>query len=226
MGLYSLPEAAQLIGVPATKLRRWSYGYFYGLPVREKSFSAPLIEREAPDLGDEKIITFLDLIELLFVSLFRREGVSIQVIRAAASNAHHLFGTSHPFAVKRFDTDGKRIFATLEADEAGVSPTRLVQDLRLTQMVMDTVARPFFRNLDYDADEVLRYWPKGKEFGVVIDPRRDFGKPVDDRSGVPTFVLHQMARSGEGIEDIADWYGVDVDTVIRAIQYESSLRAA
>ena len=67
--------------------------------------------------------------------------------RAASDHAAVLFRSDHPFAVKRFETDGKSIFATLqELGVEGIQRPVLLQDLNLTQMVMDNIARPFFKN--------------------------------------------------------------------------------
>ena len=93
-------------------------------------------------------------------------------------------------------------------------------------MVIEDVARPFFRQLEYDGEAVMRLRPLGPGTRVVLDPERSFGKPIDDPSGVPTLVLYQMARSGEPKESVARWYNVDPEAVSAAIEFESSLEKA
>jgi uncharacterized protein (DUF433 family)/DNA-binding transcriptional MerR regulator len=225
-GLYSLPEAARLLGVPTAKLRRWANGYIFQHRGKER-YSTPVVHRELSGTHNERLLTFADLIELKFVSMFREKGVSMITIRAAAKAASERFGTGHPFAVKRFDTDGKRIFATLEDMRVkGISDERLIEELAISQTVMEEVAKPFFLKLEYDSDEVSRLRPLGKGTRIVLDPHRTFGKPIDEQSGVPTFVLYQMFKGGESSERIAWWYDIDVEAVSAAIEYESSLQKA
>ena len=222
IGLYDISEASRIIRVPRKKLVHWSYGY----KTKQGKFSDPVFTRDIDGDG-EKILSFLDLIELHLVSMFRSVGVSMPTIRAAAATASKMFNTEHPFAVKRFDTDGDTIFATLQSRRVeDVSAAHLVADLARAQMVMEHIASAFFMNLDYDDDLPLRLWPRGKEAGIVLDPTRQYGSPIDDETGVPTAVLYQMARGGESIENIADWYDVSVNSVVEAIRFESFLGSA
>ena len=148
VGLYTLPEAAHLLQVSTQKLRRWTKGYIYRYRGEER-FSAPVVTCDLLDLDDEPILTFQALVALLFVRLFRQHGVSLPVIRLAAQRAAQIFHTTHPFAVKRFDTDGRQIFETWELPWLeGLSQQRLVQELATTQFVIEQAARPYFRKLD------------------------------------------------------------------------------
>lgn len=225
-GLYSISEAARILQMRADTVRRWVTGYYFGRK-DHKRYSPPLIQLSTIDGINEVFLTFQNLIELLFIRLFHREGVSLYTIRAAASEAQRDFNNNHPFAVKQFDTDGKGIFATLEfKDIEGVTKSKVLKDLKLSQMVIDEIARPYFRNLEYSDLGVIRYYPLGTEKGIVLDPKRSFGKPIDEASGVSTYVLYQMARTGEAPRDIAKWYGVSEEAVSNAIEYEVLLKAA
>ncbi|HZP82280.1 MAG TPA: DUF433 domain-containing protein [Chthonomonadaceae bacterium] len=226
VGLYTLPEAARLLQISPTKLRRWAEGYPF-VSSGQRRTAEPIIRRDLQALDGEPVLTFNDLLELYMIKLFRDAGVSLQTIRAAAEQAARMYRTNHPFAIKRFETDGKRIFATLqEQGVEGVAKPTLLQDLNLSQMVMDSIARPFFRRIEYREFEPLRYWPNGKDGHIVLDPQRAFGKPIDARSGVPTAVLYEMARGGEPVENIARWYDMDVEAVEEAVAYEVTLKAA
>jgi uncharacterized protein (DUF433 family) len=55
---------------------------------------------------------------------------------------------------------------------------------------------------------------------VAIDPRVQFGRPCVSGTGVPTDVLHERFLAGEGIEEIASDYGLEVHQVEAAIRYE------
>jgi uncharacterized protein (DUF433 family) len=223
VGLYSFPEAARIIGVKPEKLRRWAGGYHRPAPANEY-LRKPVIARYFEN--GQHILTFLELVELLFVKLFRAEGVPMPVIRKAAEQAGERFGTLYPFAVKRFDTDGRRIFATLQEEARGV---RVVEELGKGQLVFDTVVRPFFRKIEYRGDgDALRYWPRDRDGRIVLDPERAFGKPIDAETGVPTKSLYDavLAGGGQRPEVVAEWFGVPLDAVQAAVAYEQSLLAA
>ena len=226
VGLYTIPQAARLLRLSSQKLRRWADGYLF-LSDGARRRSEPLIHRDLQEREDEVILTFQDLLELHMVRFFRSEGVSIQTIRKAAEQATLLYKTTHPFTVKGFETDGKSIFATLEEQGVeGISKAELLQDLIRSQMVMESIARPFFRQIEFEEMEPSRWFPNGKGGGIVIDPQRSFGKPIEKVSGIPTETLYNMARGGEKIENIAHWYKIDVETVHEAVRYENSLLAA
>lgn len=218
VGLYTYPEAARIIGVDGAKLRRWASDYYHSSR-GQKYQRRPVIERSFPD---EPILTFQELIELLFIRIFREEGVTMPTIRRASERASSMFGTSYPFAVRRFDTDGKHIFATLAHDD---DAPEILEDIARGQLAFETVVRPFFKKLEYSTDaSVLALWPREQSGRVVLDPERRFGKPIDSETGVPTVVLFEAVKAaGEGGEQlVADWYEVPVEAVIAAIAYEES----
>lgn len=112
VGLYTYPGAARIIGVKPAKLRRWVVEYRYRANGHYRH-SEPVINRY---FDDEPVLTFLEVVELLFVRLFRDQGVSMPTIRRAAERAAERYDADYPFAVERFDTDGKHIFATLRTE--------------------------------------------------------------------------------------------------------------
>jgi uncharacterized protein (DUF433 family) len=208
-GLYSLADAARLVGDHYNKVRRWL----------------------DPDVGivhrgfdpTERVISFVELMELHFIKMFRDEGVSLQAIRRAAKTAAKQFRTEYPFAVKRFDTDGRTIFATL-VKEGG--DKELVEDLKKGQLVFSHIVRPFFRKLDYSTTaDISHYWPRGKKGRVVLDPQRQFGQPIDSQTGVPTRALYDAVTANGSIPKAASWFEVPEAAVRAAVAFERSLAA-
>lgn len=221
-GLYTIPEAAQILMVRPDKLQRWANAF-----ASERPFTSDkmIINFEKSDSSEEPLLSFYVMIELRFVSYFRGMGVSMPTIKAAARQAEKTFGSPHPFVVARFRTDGKSIFATLEQQERkSKGRESYMLELNRAQTVMDCMVQPFLKRLEYSGEELLRYFPLGPDAKVVLDPRRGFGKPIDQKSGVPTLVLFQMAMQGENEESIADWYGVEVKAVQDAVRFEFNLR--
>jgi uncharacterized protein (DUF433 family) len=82
---------------------------------------------------------------------------------------------------------------------------------------------PFFRKLSYDSSLISQYWPLGKRRSVVLDPCRQFGRPIDNKSGIATCVLFNAVQAGESVVTVADWYGVTPASVKAAVEFERSL---
>lgn len=76
---YPAAEAGRLVGLTASRVRRWlaGYGYSYGDAVRRQ----PPVLRRHETAGS--YASFLDLVDLLFVKRFLDHGVSLQRVRRA-----------------------------------------------------------------------------------------------------------------------------------------------
>ncbi|MCX7424891.1 MAG: MerR family transcriptional regulator [Planctomycetia bacterium] len=208
IGLYSISDAARLLRVHPQRVRHWIEP------------EGGLIRRKLEPT--ERTISFLELMELHFINMFREAGVSLQTIQEAAKTAAKAFETPYPFAVHRFDTDGRTVFATLIKRE---KDTSLVKDLRRGQYVFDTIIRPFFKRLEYRGNEAVRFWPREKTGRIVLDPNRRFGKPIDAPTGVPTVSLFHAVEAGEDVATVASWFGVPVAAITAAVAFEKSLAA-
>jgi uncharacterized protein (DUF433 family) len=223
VGLYTVPEAARLVNVPARTLRRWTTGYTFA---RGRS-SGPLFQRDLADRTRQPILTFQDLIELLLVRQFRRAGWSLQRIREEEKRAAERFKINHPFAAKKVLTDGHYWFTEEEpviGEDGRVH--RVIQKQPSRQLVFTQFVLPFLKNLDYEGDEPSSYWPLGKGQRIIIDRSRAFGKPIDNETGVPTRALYDMHAAGDSIEEVARWFHVSPEAVRAAVAYEEQLRRA
>jgi uncharacterized protein (DUF433 family)/DNA-binding transcriptional MerR regulator len=210
-GLYALKDAARLIGVPQNTLRYWA---------GEVAGRDSLVARH---ISDKRLLTFAELMEFHFIKLFKDHGVSLQAIRATAMRAAEKYHTDYPFTVKRFNTDGKSIFATLQSK---ATKKKLIEDVERCQFVFTKVIRPFFKKLDYrGTNEAERFWPLQKRGRIVLDPTRRFGQPIDDPTGVPTSAIVQALNAGDGqdVPKVANWFDIPPEAVKAAIRFEKSL---
>ena len=210
IGIYSVPQAARILRVHSKVLRYW-IGELSADSIVKRQFKA------------EHLLTFAELMELHFVKMFRDEDVSFQAIRKAASEAARKFDADYPFTVKRFDTDGKSIFATLTSRE---TERELVEELKHGQLVFRTLIKPFFKKLDYRSTaDIERFWPMKKSGRVVLDPSRRFGQPIDSDSGISTDVIFQAVNAGGGQDVIvvAKWFDIPPEAVQGAVRFERSL---
>ena len=150
VGLYQPYDAARYMGINPVRATRWAYGY-----KPHENRQPPVFNRAFA--GEGRVLSFLDMIELKLIAMFRKHGVSMKTIREAAAWAERTYGTSHPFTLRRFDTDGKNIFATMRSTDE-----QIMAELPKAQNVFEEFVRPFFVNLDWTGDDqVLRYYPEG-----------------------------------------------------------------
>lgn len=83
-----------------------------------------------------------------------------------------------------------------------------------------------FKDLDIEADEVLRWRPFHGKDSIVIDPERSFGQPIAAASGVPTEVLVDAVRAEASVARVAALYEVDRSIVADAVKYHEELATA
>jgi uncharacterized protein (DUF433 family) len=222
LGLYTVPEASRLTNVSSQRIRRWLKGYSFKVAGERRS-SGAVWTPELPEIDEKIAVSFLDLMEIRFVSAFLDIGVSWPTVRLAASRAKDLFGQTHPFSTKRFRTDGKTIFAELLDEHA--EPALL--DLVKTQYAFRRVVKPsLYAGLDFTHhDTVLRWWPMGRQKSVLIDPARAFGQPIVKASNIPTALLASAYKAEGSYDRVATWYNVAEKAVRDAVQYERKLAA-
>lgn len=223
VGFYTIPDAARYLHEPRRKLARWAQGYTFRQD-GEARHSGPVLQRALPELVELRVLTFLDLVELKLVGLLRRLEIPLRKIRQASEVAARDWNTSHPFATRRIFTDGSRLLHRWGLNGAGGCPLGGA-GVGSPQIVFEDLVRPFYAALDFDGGPVPeRYWPMGRDAGIVLDPERCFGQPIDEKSGVPTRVLYEMTQGGSSAEAVARWYEVDVEAVRRAVAFEDALR--
>lgn len=224
VGLYLPADVSRLLRVPPATVRRWLLDYTYAL-ARGTGRGAPAVGAGRGLRQEVGAVTFLDLVELLVVKGFRKEGVPLKHIRIAAEEAAELFHTDHPLATQRLETDGRHIFARVQDSRGRVG---LVSLSERRQSVFPKAVEAYLRQLDFDLETrlALRWWPAGKERPVVLDPKVCFGRPHIAGTGVPTEAVYGPVAAGDDPDRVAEWFNLKRDQVRAAVAYEQGLRAA
>lgn len=211
-GFFSTAAAARLVGAHPNTVRGWVEGY-------RKTKIGPVIDRDFEGTG---ALSFLDLMELRFISFFRSQGVGMPTIRLAAENLRRDLGVQHPLAVssEKYVTDRKRIFgrsAQQEGDD-------LTFDMVSGQHEMwDMIEQTVEKGVVFDpSTHLASLWhPRADAFPeVIIDPRVAFGKPTVRGTRIPTSVLFQQFKADGSKQQVADWFEVDEEIVSTAIAFE------
>ena len=205
-GLYTVKDLSQLLGLSSQKVSRWLFG---------SSNSEGLYE---PNLADyNKIATFQELIELKAIKSFLDQGISLQKMRKIKEALITINDTPYPFSYLELYTDGKYIFLQDKGD--------LLEPLG-GQLQFENIIRQSLKDVDFEIKKPVRWWIEGQDKGILVDPTRSFGKPIDNITGIPTSVLYRAWKVNDESEEIvADDFFIAPEVVRRACEFETSLRA-
>lgn len=207
---YTIPRASRLVHVPSATLRYWVLG--------RHGVARPVI-KPAERIGRFPFLSFTNLVEAHVLSSMRKkERLALQKIRKAISYVESEFGVQHPLIREQFKTDGVELFVEkfgelvcVSKPEQGILRKTLEAHLRRIEYGSGTAIRlfPLIRP-DENADDQPRM--------IVIDPRRAFGRPVLEGTGVPVSEIADRFRAGESVEDLSDDFGVSLDSVQEALR--------
>jgi uncharacterized protein (DUF433 family) len=219
---YLFPEAASLTRRRPRTLRRWSIGNrrtYRG----EYVVDAPLIQIDGTAERGSLPLSFLNLLELQFLSSYRSDA-SLPAIRRALDFAGRELGVERPLLELDFATQGQELFlrfAELE-DEMADEPY-VVNASREGQIAAwPETATAFLEALDHDEAEhaVFRWWPLGKEKPVVVDTRLNAGHPSTARTGVRTRIIAARVSRGWSEEAIGEDVTARPDEIRAAVELE------
>jgi uncharacterized protein (DUF433 family)/DNA-binding transcriptional MerR regulator len=217
-GFYTLRDAARLLRVPQPTVRSW-----VAVPKRPLP---RLIQRSYSPADGAQTVSFLDLIEMRFISYYRRKGVPLQRLRRAAEMARKEIKTDRPFAMGgrvQFMSERKNIFLHIAKDENDDMLLNLVSG----QVAMyDIIERSLERGLTFGEDGLARRWqPDESVPHVYVDPLHAFGQPVvGDKEAVPTAaILRSYRAEGGNADEVARWWDVPCAYVEEAVAFEGAL---
>jgi uncharacterized protein (DUF433 family) len=222
-GIYSIRDVAKFAKVSPRSVKRWLLGYKYRQH-DEVMYSEPIIKSDYADINDIPMLSFADLVEISFIDAFRKLGVSWNVIKMSSQRAIEIIGYTHPFSTKRFHTDGKKILMEIADSEEEVKNT--LMDLINDQYAIKKVLEPYlYKGLEFDNDIANRWWPLGKEKSVVLDPERNFGKPIVSKESVPTWVIYKSYLAEGSLKKVSFYYNVSFKSIKDSIEFEKNLAA-
>jgi uncharacterized protein (DUF433 family) len=220
-GIYTVPDAARLTRVSTGRIRRWLRGYKFRTKKTERH-SRALWHGQLEPIDHSLALGFLDLIEIRFVDAFLNEGVSWAILRKAHAIGAETFKTDHPFCTQGFVTDGRDIFVELHKETGERSLLEIVNN----QHMFREIITPFLKELEFDTSQKLLRWrPSTTRRLVVLDPTRNFGRPIVVQHGVPTEVLAGAAKVCDSLEEVSRWYEVPKAEIEDAVEFEQQLAA-
>lgn len=218
VGIYTIPDAAELIGAPQASVRVWVEGH--------TGKQDPVIDNQLGRVGGKTAVSFANLMELRFIARFVSAGVRLNEIRSILNEAKTTLQHPHPFATHTvFKTDGRKIVAEI----ARRNGLMLVYDLKSKNYeIPSVVMKSFLDDVIFDPDgEAIEWTPRPKIApNVIVHPRIEFGHPVLRRSNIPTETLAKAVKVEGSVQFVADIFDVPERHVREAVKFEEHLARA
>jgi uncharacterized protein (DUF433 family) len=167
--------------------------------------------------GRDVALTFLDLVSLRMISVFRSYGLKAREIRDAHDKLQDYRGWSHPFAMEPLWISGLNIY--VKENEIPIAITR---NWQIAFDFIDEFIGPV-HNLLFDHEEFPTTWEPFP--GILLDPDVSFGEPCLKETRIATQVLWALHEAGDPPERIAGAYRLPVAQVESAIAWEEALAA-
>ena len=209
---YRVTEVARYSKVSPQVVTNWHH--------RSVATGRPPLPRRQP----REHLSYLELVEVAFVSVFRRLGVSLATIARTREYMRQTFNSEYPFAQYIFKTDGVRMLLTWkEFDDVPEFNEVIVADAG-GQLGWEKMMAERLAEFDYEHDLALVWHVAGRQSAVRIDPRLSFGAPTV--GGIPTWVLRGRWEAGEGLEDIVDDFDIEKSHVADGLRFEGFSVAA
>jgi len=215
---YSVKEAARLAQTTSPTVSRWHHGYG---PSYARAATKVLHGRE---LGAP--LSYLQLVEVAFVATLRGMGITLKRIRAAHGYLMRRFDVEYPFAQLRLQTEGTHILKALKVEEGRWVEMLVVVSadgqLAWKEMIADRLREFVYGRHGW----AVRWYPRGRDVPIMVDPLIAFGAPILVKSGVPTAVLRERFEAGEPEEEISEDFGVSQAHLRVALNFEGIPLAA
>ena len=135
-------------------------------------------------------------------------------------------GTSNPLSGASVSEKGTTINTQTDADGKHKSQIwydymgLLIKGDKKQQPSFRPFIEPFLEQIEFGDDLLAkRFYPLGKEKNVVVDPTRQFGKPVIKGKSIRTDVIYRFYLGGETKENICKLYELTDLQVTDAIFY-------
>lgn len=218
--LYTVPEAAGYLGLPASTFRSWASGYRARRPTGDVVGAAVITRLDAP--RGAATIPFVGLAEGYALAAMRRAGVPLQRVRPALETLSAELGIEHALASKRLFTDGAEVlFDYAEKIDEPNGALRELVVVRNGQRVFQEVVEQYLRQITFGSDGYATVLPLlgFRTAQVVADAGRAFGQPIFQRGGARLEDALALFGAGEPLSVVAEEYGMPVDELEDAIRY-------
>lgn len=224
--LYTVAEAARIVGVPATTFSTWAKGYVRRPPGR-RLVEGKAIVTSLPATGRQPSVPFVGLAEGLVLAAVRRAGVPLQRVRPALTALTDELDLEHALAARRLLTDGAELlFDFGQRDGADANAVKELVVIRNGQTVFTEIVSDYLRLIEYAADGYARLIRvPGYASEVICDPTRSFGRPIFGHGAARVDDVLERFQAGDSLDDLTSEFGVPREDLEDALRV-ASRRAA
>jgi hypothetical protein len=240
---YTLNGVAFLLRVPRSTVKQWANGYTTIVRGREVRKPGVLMTNR---LDEPTLFTFPEMIELLFVRELTRpkpgEKHSLKLVKkklgelvTIAQNLRPLLG-DYPFARADFKRVGSQLVTdkllpqpnanvlSLFESGAGEGQTKFLTNPQTMQHLAD-YADELAQNLEF-RDNIAAVWYPKLDHIVRLDADMRFGVPIVPSGRTVETIFNRFMIDGKDLEDTANWFGIPVEEVKAAVNFQEEWLAA
>jgi uncharacterized protein (DUF433 family) len=207
VGLYTVAEAAQYLGLPHSTLHSW---------VRPGAARPPLVA-SVPRKGYDASISFIGLAEAFVLQAARRAGVPRTRIRPGVEAVKTELGLDHALASKLLYTDGAELLVRYATDDESLEVARSRQR-QLTETVRHQLQLITYAGDGYATRLQL---PSYGCANVIVDPSVAFGYPIIKGTGARVRDILDRFWAGERLGAIADDFDLGEDAVEAVVRAQT-----
>lgn len=199
-GIYLTRDVADILHLPYRDVYRLMKGFWHGHTFGEKG---------------NKAINFYALIEFYIYFQFRSNQMPSQRIKKFHKQLSVDLKTKYPFAHYKISTDYRNIWAQTNENLLKADGSRQFDLLPLLD--------EFLHKVSYDdSNMAVKFYPLGKTGKIVVDPKKQFGQPVIEGTGIKTKTIYSLHKGGEIDKQISNLYDVPVDKIRNAIRFHTT----
>ncbi|MCH7547227.1 MAG: hypothetical protein IID30_12575 [Planctomycetes bacterium] len=205
VGLYTPSEASYFSRLMTQTVNRWLFGDARFVPVL------------APELDDDRIVTFLDFIQLHAIRRARREDIPLHRIRKAIDRARVDFDLDFPLARDhRLVLYDRELFIEFPGKD-----TYQLSGSQRGQMLIREIAEPFLKYVDFGDEGLAEKFTifKSHSRPIVMHPNHQFGMPIVGNTGYRADVLFDSYKAEGSVQRAADAYGVKRPDIHASIEF-------
>ena len=167
--------------------------------------------------GEEVALTFLDLVSLRMIAVFRAHGLTSLEIRKAHHELQDARGWSHPFAMEPLWISGLHIYIRENS-----IPIAITKNWQSALDFVEFFVGPM-HNMAFGENDCPTKWEPQE--GIVLDPKISFGEPCLKGTRIATQVLWSLVEAGDPPGRVALAYQLPTKQVEAAIAWENQLAA-
>jgi uncharacterized protein (DUF433 family) len=210
LGLYSAADASRYMRLPANTVRWW------------------ITRGRRLDRPQGSLVTFDELISLLFVGELRKLRVGLADILRAEKDLRQRTGHDLPFVWQELWVAGKDVLVPvgpmatqfLAANRGG--QTTFENWTKARRVQLPALVQQARGQVEYEQKRAVAWRPKPE---IALRPGVQFGRTCIAGTRIPTNVVAGAVQAGEPAEEVAELYLITPEQVHEAVDWELSLAA-